>query len=208
MGLNNLGFRKVSQANSYSQAIDKLQDRNFQIIIFDAKIQNNSSHSFVKEVLHWDDRVVLIPVSANPQIDDVFGLLGSGARGYIVTPFTADSLSAAVERALDEEPLNEVILQAPDRNAALVGLVLNSLYRFSVVARQSREFASAKHDLETFRKNFHENVNLAKLFCEGGEKTFLDKLMEACLERSQNAASRLGRTRKRLKRSRQKSASV
>lgn len=202
--LNSIGIASVSFSNTHVQAVQKIKERNFDIVLFDARKTDQTPHEFVKAVIQWDQRAILIPISAQPKIDNVFGLLAAGARGYIVLPFTSLSLEAALESAQNGQPLSEAILFAPDRNAALVGLVLNSLYRLSVVMRQAKDFSSAAKEVEKYKTNLKENIEIAKIFCEGPIEDLQQKIYEACLERSTQAATRIGRTRKKLKDYRQK----
>jgi hypothetical protein len=154
---------------------------------------------FVEAVVEIDKNVILLPVSANPQIDDVFGLLQGGSRGYLVTPFTMETLEEVLERAKDGPPLSENVLRAPDRNAALVNALLNNLCKVAVLLRQSKQFPTAEQDSVRYRGALGEASELAKMFCESGNYDGLrDKIIDVCISRSNQAATRLGRTRKKL----------
>lgn len=201
--LKSLGFAKLSAVGSHVQAIDRIRSRSFNLVIFEAAGVDMPALDFVKQCAELDASQLLIAVSGQPRIDDVFGLLRAGARGFIVPPFTVDSLEAVMLRADEGPPFSDAVLQAPDRNAALSSVVLNNLYRVATLLRQCREFESARRELERFRQALHEGVELARMFCErGNEEVLRDKIIEDCIARANTAASRLGRTRQRLQRER------
>lgn len=201
--LKTIGFSTVSAAPSHIVAMDRVRGRDFPLIIFDAISSDMPSVDFVTQTLVMDPNSIMIPLSGEPQVDDVFGLLRSGARGFIALPFTVDTLEDVVMRATEGPPLSDAVLNAPDRNAALVGVVLNNLYRVSVLMRQSREFPTAARELERQQIMLAESVDMARLFCEGGDEKLLDKIVEGCINRANTAATRLGRTRQRLKKQRE-----
>jgi DNA-binding NarL/FixJ family response regulator len=201
--LKTIGFNTVSAAPTHLAAIDKIRSRDFPLILFDAVSTGMPTVDFVIQTLEMDPNSILIPLSGEPQVDDVFGLLRNGARGFLALPFTVTTLEEVVMRATQGPPLSDAVLNAPDRNAALVGVVLNNLYRTSVLMRQAREFPSAARDLEKQQIMLVESMDLARLFCEGGDEALTEKIVEGCINRANTAATRLGRTRQRLKKQRQ-----
>lgn len=201
--LKNLGFSKLSAVGTHVGGLDRIKSRSFQLVIFDAVSTDMAASDFVREAIALDGKQVLIALSAQPQIDDVFGLLRAGSRGYVVSPFTIDSLEMVISRADEGPPFSEAVLQAPDRNAALVGLILNNLYRLSVLMRQAREYPTAVKEARRYQSALAESVDIAKMFCEKGDEMLLrDRIIEDCIGRANTAASRLGRTRQKLQRER------
>ena len=205
--LKTLGMTKISTAPSHVAGLDRVRTRTFPLIIHEAKSTDMPTLEFVEQVLQMDENTTIIPVSGEPRVDDIFGLLRAGARGYLALPFTVDTMEEVLTRAKEGPPLSEAVLTAPDRNAALVGVILNNLYRLSVVMRQSKEFESAAREVERQGYAFAESVELARLFCEGGEEALVEKIIEACIARANTAATRLGRTRKKLRSAREKAVS-
>ncbi len=201
--LKNLGFSKLSAVGTHVGGLDRIKSRTFHLVIFDAAGTDMAAAEFVREAMTLDAKQVLIALSSQPQIDDVFGLLRAGARGYVVSPFTIDSLEVVISRADEGPPFSEAVLQAPDRNAALVGLILNNLYRLSVLMRQAREYPSAVKEARRYQNALAESVDIAKMFCVNGDEVALrDRIVEDCIGRANTAASRLGRTRQKLQRDR------
>ena len=196
--LKTLGFSQISAAPSHVTGMDRFKSRPFTHIFFDANGSDMPALDFVKSVAELDDKCTMIAISEEPKVDDVFGLLRSGARHFLVTPFAVDSLEEVLMSASEGPPLSEAVLNAPDRNSALAGVVLTALCRQTVLMRQAREFATAARELEFQTQKLMQTVDMARIFCEGSEENLLSEIVEACIQRANLAASRLGRTRKRL----------
>lgn len=200
--LKSLGFVNISTAPTHSAAIEKIKIRNFSHIIFDAKSSDIPSLDFVKHSLNLDAKSIMIAISEQPRIDDVFGLLRAGARGFLVPPFTTEMLENILTQATEGPALSEAVLNAPDRNAAFTAIILNNLYRLSVAMRQAKEFSTAIRDVKNYDFALKESVDLAQLFCEGSDEDLREKIIEGCINRAKDAATRLGRLRKKLKKER------
>jgi len=200
--LKSLGFMQMSTASSHLAAIEKIKVRNFTHVIFDAKTTDMPSLDFVKLIIEMDANSIMIAISEQPRIDDVFGLLRNGARGFLVPPFTTEMLETVLTQATEGPALSEAVLNAPDRNAAFTAIILNNLYRLSVAMRQAKEFSSAIRDVKNYNFALKESVDLAQLFCEGSDDDLREKIIEGCINRAKDAASRLGRLRKKLKKER------
>jgi DNA-binding response OmpR family regulator len=203
-----IGFNSVTAAAGLVPALDRIRGRDFALVLFDAKSSDMPTNDFVKQVINLDPNIILIAVSAEPRVDDVFGLLRDGARSFLCLPFTVDIMEAIIMRATQGRPMSEAVLNAPDRNAALVGVVLNHVYKTSVLMRQSREFPSAAKDRERQQYALVESMDMARLFCEGGDDSLLEKIIEGCVGRANIAATKLGRTRKKLQKERAQETAV
>jgi len=197
--LKSLGFGGMSDVSTHINALEKLQQRQFSHIIFDAKPSNMPVKDFVRKVIEGNPKVIMIPASFEPDVDDVFELLILGARGYLVKPFTIESLDLAVVNATKGEPIAEVVLNAKDRNEALVAILMQSLDLVATVMRQAQQFETAQRELPRVMATFRRSSDLAKTFSKGGPEGLLEALEKFCIERSQGPATRLGRLRKRLR---------
>lgn len=200
--MKSLGFSQISSVATHIAAFDRGQGRHFTHVIFDAKGTDMPGMAFVDRFIKYEPEVVMIAVSDQPRIDDVFGLLRCGARGFIVPPFTVEVLESVLLQATEGPALSDAVLNAPDRNGAFTAVILNNLYRLSVSMRQAREFASAVRDAEVYNYQLRESMEMAQLFCEGDESDLREKIVEGCINRAKDASTRLGRLRKRLKRDR------
>jgi DNA-binding NarL/FixJ family response regulator len=200
--IKQLGLGSYSDAPNHLAALEKLNERHFSHIIFTAKETNMPVKSFVKQVLEANSEMIMVPSSNSPDVDDVFDLLILGAKGYLVKPFTMDTVEDALTHATKGEPLSDVVLQAKDRNEALVAILMHSLDKTATTMRQARQFETAKKELPRCQRTFNRSSELASTFCKGGSEGLIDAIEKFCLERSKGPATRLGRLRKRLKNTR------
>jgi DNA-binding NtrC family response regulator len=197
--LKMLGYGGLSDVSSHAAAFDKLEQRSFSHVLFDAKETNMPPKEFLKRLLEMEVSVVAIPCSSNPQIDDVFNMLIMGARGFLVKPFTTDTVENAIVMATKGEPISDLVLQAKDRNEALVAIMMSGLDKAATILRQSTQFDTAKREIPKVMSNFRNAAELAKTFAKGGDEGLLEAMERFCIERSKGPATRLGRLRKRLK---------
>jgi DNA-binding NarL/FixJ family response regulator len=201
-----LGYGGVSDAPNHAAAFDKLEQRKFTHVIFSAKKTNIEPKEFLDQLLKADEDITAIPSSFEPNIDDVFTLLIMGAKGYLVKPFTADAIDQAVIMATKGEPIADVVLQAKDRNEALVAIMMSSLDRAATTIRQAEQFETAKREIPKMILGMKRSAELAKTFAKNGSEGLLVALEKFCIERGQGPATRLGRLRKKLRTGRKPNA--
>lgn len=202
--LQNLGYSSISSTNNHAQALDRMKGRKFSLVFFDAVETNMSPIAFVQAAALVEEEAHLIALSAQPPIDHVFELLRAGARWFLVTPFTEATLEEVIAKAVEGPPFIEGVFDAPDRNAALVSIILNTLEDLAAAKRHVRSFPTAPVQTQLYAHAFSESVQLAKTFAEGGALALRDKICDGCLNRAMNASTRLGRVRKRLQKLRTK----
>lgn len=205
--LKSLGYGGLSDAPNHATALERMEQRKFSHIVFEAKKTNMPAKDFLQKVLEADSTTVAIPSSREPNVDDVFAMLIMGARGYLVKPFTVDTVEMAIVTATKGEPIADAVLQAKDRNEALVAVMMSSLDKCATILRQAYQFDTAKREIPRAASHFRRAADLAKTFAAGGEQGLLEALERFCIERSKGPATRLGRLRKRLNTTRRKDGS-
>ncbi len=205
--LCSMGLTHISYAQSHVNALERVHSRNYELIIFEAHGIDMPTVDFVTQAAAVDPNTVMIAISNQPKIDDIFSLLRAGARGFIVPPFSLDAFESTIMRAAEGPAFSQHVLDAEDRNAALVGVVLNNFYRLTVRMRQARNFPTAAREVERYRASFLESLEMACIFCEDGDAvTLMVRIQEECASRSEQASSRLGRMRQKLAKRREKGA--
>ncbi len=200
--MKRLGFGRVSEATNHLSSLDKFEGRKFTHIIFDAKKDNYPVQEWFSEVIDIAPEIIAIPSSANPSVDDVFELLVLGAKGYLVKPFTRETVEASVCLATKGEPIPDIIKTAKDRNEALVAIMMTSLDRLATVQRQAKQFQTAQRELGRAESALRQASELAHIFAKGGDQGLVEALERFCVEKCRGPATRLGRLRKRLSSSR------
>ena len=194
-----LGYSSFSDAPSHSAALERIQQRKFTHIIFDAKKTTMPPKEFLGKVLQMDSGSVCIPTSYQPNVDEVFDLLIMGARGYLVKPFTSDTVEQAIVMATKGDPIADAVLTAKDRNEALVAIMMSSLDKAATVMRQAQQFETARREIPKSMATLKRSAELARMFAKGGDDGLIEAMEKFCIERSKGPATRLGRLRKRLR---------
>lgn len=197
--VKSLGYGGVSDAPNHAAALERIQQRRFSHVVFDARKTNMPPREFLQKVLTLDAATICIPSSYQPNVDDVFDLLMIGARGYLVKPFNADTVEQAILMATKGDPIADAVLTAKDRNEALVAIMMSSLDKTSTILRQAAQFETAKREIPRSLATFRRSAELARTFAKGGDDGLIEALEKFCIERSKGPATRLGRLRKRLK---------
>ena len=196
--LKSLGYGSFTDVPNHLSALEKLQERKITHVLFDAKKTNMPPDEFLFKVLENDNSIVAIPSSYEPSVDDVFNLLIKGARGFLVKPFTTDTLEQAIVMATKGEPIADVVLNARDRNEALVAIMMGSLDKAATIMRQAYQFETANREIPRAMGSLRRSAELASIFAKDGQEGLLTALEKFCIERSKGPATRLGRLRKRL----------
>ena len=194
-----LGYGTFSDAPNHVAALEKLQQRKYSHVIFDAKKTNMPPKDFLHKVFEGDPSIVAIPSSYNPNVDDVFDLLIMGAKGYLVKPFTQETVDNAICMASKGEPIADAVLQAKDRNEALIAILMGSLDKAATILRQAQQFETARREIPKALAGLRRSAELAKTFAKGGEDALIEAMEKFCIERGKGPATKLGRLRKKLK---------
>lgn len=202
--LRQLGYGGIADAPNHATALERMGERPVTHVIFEAKKTNMPPKEFLQKVLQFSNSLICIPSSHEPNVDDVFDLLVMGARGYLSKPFTVDSVEQAIVNATKGEPISQAVLQAKDRNEALVAIMMGSLDKTAMILRQALKFETAKRELPRAMSSLRRSAELAKTFCKDGEEGLILALEKFCIDRSKGPATRLGRLRKKLKTTRVK----
>jgi DNA-binding NarL/FixJ family response regulator len=197
--LADIGFSKISFVNNHIMALDRLMERRFDIIMFDARPSNMPSELFVKQAMKVSPASLFVAVSNNVSIDDVFTMLRYGARGFLRLPMSVEQVERVLVEAATAPPFSQAILQAADRDRALAIMVLNCLYRLAETLRHARAFPGARAEVERYSMGLADSMNLARTFSLGGDDSIREKICEECCIRADRPATRLGRTRLKLK---------
>lgn len=196
--LRTLGFGQLAEAPNHASALEKFNDRKFTHVIFEAKKTNMPTKEFLEKIFEMNPEIIAMPASFEPNVDDVFDLLIMGAKGYLVKPFTIDTMDQGVIHATKGEPIADAVLQAKDRNEALVAIMMSSLDKVATLLRQAEQFETARREVPKALAILKRSAELAKTFAKGGNEGLIDAMEKFCIERSKGPATRLGRLRKRL----------
>ncbi len=100
--LKQLGFTNVEEATDGSEALGKLRDGEFDLVISDWNMEPMTGLQLLKEV-RADDRLRPVPfiiITAESKIENVVAAKEAGVSNYIVKPFNAATLKAKLTSVL------------------------------------------------------------------------------------------------------------
>lgn len=193
-----LGYATVNDSGDHAQALQKIEDRQYSHMIFDAKRGRLAAREFLQRAFELKRDLIAIASSYEPTVDDVFDLLLCGARGYVVKPFTTETLDNTIVLSTKGEPVSDVVLSARNRNEALAAFVMAALDKLAIIQKQARTFETARHDLPARRLALRRAIDLAQTFTKGGPLMLRETLVELCLAQAEGPSSRLGKVRRRI----------
>ena len=124
LGLN---FGTVSAVADAHSAKKKMNERKFSHIVLSTLTSDIAVEHLIPALLEENEGLNIIVASSQPELNQVFDLLVLGARGFIVKPFTEESLDYALAVATKSDPISPALLKSPDRNKTLVELLMNNL---------------------------------------------------------------------------------
>lgn len=100
--LRQVGFENVDEANDGEEALAKMKERQYGLVISDWHMAPTSGFELLEKVKAdetlRDARFLMISAEAAPE--KVAAAKAAGASGYVVKPFDAQTLRARIETAL------------------------------------------------------------------------------------------------------------
>ena len=102
--LNQLKFTNIHEAMDGSQALGKLRDGKFGLVISDWNMEPMTGLQLLREV-RADDRLKVTPfimITAESKTENVVAAKEAGVNNYIVKPFNAETLKTKIQSVLGE----------------------------------------------------------------------------------------------------------
>ena len=100
--LNDLGYHQVAEADDGTTALPLLRNRSFDFLIADWNMPGMAGLELLRHVRR-DPRLAKLPVlmlAADAKRDQILEAAQAGVDGYMVKPFTADTLKEKIDRIL------------------------------------------------------------------------------------------------------------
>ncbi len=119
------GF-SVEEAASADDALERVADQDFDVVLSDIKMPGRSGIEMVGELRRLRPNTPVILMTAFGSIDSAVSSMRAGAFDYITKPFEPDAVLLTVDRALERRALeeeNQRLRQAVDRTSALGDLI-------------------------------------------------------------------------------------
>jgi two-component system chemotaxis response regulator CheY len=102
--LKQLGFNNVDEASDGAEALNKLRQKSYDLIISDWNMEPMTGYELLKEVRSDDilKKTPFIMVTAESKTDNVIAAKKAGVNNYIVKPFNAAPLKQKLSAVLGE----------------------------------------------------------------------------------------------------------
>jgi len=97
--LKQLGFEDVDEASDGTEALSKLKERSYGLVISDWNMEPMTGYELLQRVRADDDLngVPFIMVTAEAKSENVIAAKKAGVNNYIVKPFNAQTLKGKIE---------------------------------------------------------------------------------------------------------------
>lgn len=97
--LKQIGFENVDEASNGAEALAKIEERHYGLIISDWNMEPMTGFQLLQKVRGLKDRadIPFIMVTAESKTDNVVAARKAGVNHYIVKPFNAVTLKAKID---------------------------------------------------------------------------------------------------------------
>ncbi|MDR4308039.1 response regulator [Chelatococcus sambhunathii] len=97
--LAQIGFADIDEASDGSEALGKMREKRYGLVISDWNMEPMTGIELLREVRSDENlnRTPFIMVTAESKAENVIMAKKAGVSNYIVKPFTADTLKAKIE---------------------------------------------------------------------------------------------------------------
>jgi len=101
--LKQIGFEDVDEASDGVEALSKLKERQYGLVISDWNMEPMTGYELLKQVRDDSDLSALpfIMVTAEAKSENVIAAKKAGVNNYIVKPFNAQTLKSKIETVFD-----------------------------------------------------------------------------------------------------------
>ena len=102
--LTDTGY-KVETASRGEEAVEKIKQDNFSIVISDLKMPGMGGLEMLRKVKAVNSNTCVIMITAYPSVESVTEAMREGAYDYIVKPFNVEEINLVLRRAVERQRL-------------------------------------------------------------------------------------------------------
>ncbi|MGO9133731.1 MAG: response regulator [Methylovirgula sp.] len=97
--LNQIGFENIDDASNGEEALAKIKEKRYGLIISDWNMEPMTGYQLLQKVREDQDRadIPFIMVTAESKTDNVIAARKAGVNHYIVKPFNAGTLKSKID---------------------------------------------------------------------------------------------------------------
>jgi len=169
--LGDMGYR-IKTASSGKEALEKIKQSEFSIIITDLKMPEIDGLELLKRIKAMDLDICVIIITAYPSIESAIGAMREGAYDYIIKPFNIEELKLVLQKAAERQYLlhetkKKELYRELSILDSLAGLY-NHRHLYEVLPREIEHAKRYKHciclliiDIDNFKAYNDTNGHLA-----------------------------------------------
>lgn len=199
--LNSLGFAPVRDASNFVQALEQLDAENYTHLLFSTKPGHEASLDFLRQSLKFQEALIAVPIAKTASTDEVFNMIRFGARGYLLQPFSLDSLNRTLNIATKAEPVPELVNALQHSSKAFAQITANCLDKLVQALNDDRNKKSYE-DILDLRRTMKQVALLGQSLSHLGYNDFVKHVSSSFLEISRKRRTRLGVLRTKLEKER------
>ncbi len=98
--LTSIGVAEVVEAGDGIEALEKLKTSQVDLVLTDWNMPNMDGLAFVKAVRAGGSKIPILMVTTEAEKRRVIEAVKAGVNGYVLKPFTPDTLSAKIKEVL------------------------------------------------------------------------------------------------------------
>ncbi|OHC76426.1 MAG: hypothetical protein A3G18_03500 [Rhodospirillales bacterium RIFCSPLOWO2_12_FULL_58_28] len=136
---------EVRQAESGDAAVDLTRKHVFDLILLDLRLPDSDGIEVMKRIREFDDYVLVVVMTAYPEVRTAINALKAGAYDYLNKPFDIDDLKGLVQRALETQQLRTEVerLRVTSRGTDGDGGMIGESSAFLTMVEMMRKIAGA-----------------------------------------------------------------
>lgn len=136
---------EVRQAENGDAAVDLTRKHVFDLILLDLRLPDSDGVEVMKRIREFDDYVLIVVMTAYPEVRTAINALKAGAYDYLNKPFDIDDLKGLVQRAVETQQLRTEVerLRVASRGADGDGGMIGESPAFLAMVEMMRKIAGA-----------------------------------------------------------------
>ncbi len=100
---------KVQCATSVADAQERMRTQRIDLVLLDVQLPDGSGLEVLKSARDLDEEIVVIMMTAFPEVKTAVHAMKEGARDFVVKPFELEELHLTVERAVEARELRRKV---------------------------------------------------------------------------------------------------
>ncbi len=164
MFLTRAGYGPVSAASSYEEALDLLENKNFDLIVSDIVMEGSSGIDLLRQVREMGLKCPMVMVTGYPNINSAAEAVRLGAFDYLAKPVKKDNLLRTARMALQQYSLhkeNELLTLEKDRYQQYLETVFRSIKDLVVTVDAEMMVTDMNNEARKWQEKFNPD-NIAR----------------------------------------------